>query len=91
MSLSLEKNILYHLNRLDHDSHVVYESYESDEDDEDRNDNSEENDKKIIQQITQILALKKLFCHSYLQNKYIEYRTYEYPFKSFRYYIRYKK
>lgn len=49
------------------------------------------NEKDIIRIITKEALFKDFFCHKYVQGEYIEYRSNEYPFKSFCYNIKNKE
>lgn len=47
-------------------------------------------EKEMIRIITKLAATKNFFCQKYVQGKYIEYRSCEYPFQSFRYTLSHK-
>lgn len=49
------------------------------------------NEKDIIRMLTKEARFKHFFCYLYVQNEYIEYRSNEHPFKSFRYDIKNRK
>lgn len=53
--------------------------------------NKNNSEKDIIRMITKEALFKNFYCHHYAQNEYIEYRSNEYPFKTFRYNIKNKE